>query len=212
MNVSDLICSSIDFLLRKLLLTLNIVSAAPLTTPEEAQAFLAAMRDKQHERRMLHNPPASIGADGVSAWYNQQRKRDEELRRKRKEAEELLRNYRGGRASYGGASVCSRTTSRHGHWDDDCTLTSNRFDDDPSHVRFSNVDDRSESLQNRFRSDQQYQGSHQEEDEYYREDEKKTDDNLHVAREDEPPITIWRNFISKSSNSAFPPEKGRYHL
>lgn len=188
------------------------MSGPPLTTPEEAQAFLAAMRDKQHERNMLHNPPSMVGADGVSAWYNQQRKRDEELRKKRKEAEEMLRNYRGGRASYGGASVCSRTTSRAGHWDDDCTFTSNRVDDDRSHIRINSIEDISESLHYPVKRQQQHQESHQEEEEYDRGDEKKADDNLREDAQGEPPITVWRNFISKSPKSTFPPEKGRYHL
>lgn len=190
------------------------VSGPPLTTPEEAQAFLAAMRDKQHERNMLHNPPSTVGADGVSAWYNQQRKRDEELRRKRKEAEEMLRNYRGGRASYGGASVCSKSTSRYGHWDDDFTMASTRVEDPPSHVRVSSSDDVSESLHNPFPRQQQRQqhAGHHYDNEYYRGDEKKMEDHLHEAAQNEPPVTVWRNFVSKSVNSTFPPEKNRYHL
>lgn len=66
-----------------------------MTTPEEAQAFLAAMRDKSHQREILHVPPTHLSADGMDAWYLQQRKREKELRERRKEAEALLRGYRG---------------------------------------------------------------------------------------------------------------------
>lgn len=84
-----------------------IVCSAPLTTPEEAQAFLAAMRDKQHQREITHRG-ASTGAtttDGLDTWFYQSQKlRDKELRQRRLEAEALLRGYRGGRESLGGLS------------------------------------------------------------------------------------------------------------
>ena len=87
----------------------NIVCSAPLTTPEEAQAFLAAMRDKQHQREITHRAAStSTGAtttDGLDTWFYQSQKlRDKELRQRRLEAEALLRGYRGGRESLGGLS------------------------------------------------------------------------------------------------------------
>jgi glutathionyl-hydroquinone reductase len=79
-----------------------------LTTPEEAQAFLAAMRDKQHQREVTHRAASSTGAtttDGLDTWFYQSQKlRDKELRQRRLEAEALLRGYRGGRESLGGVS------------------------------------------------------------------------------------------------------------
>jgi hypothetical protein len=69
---------------------------SPLTTPEEAQAFLANMRDKSHQREFLHKPPTHLSADGMDHWHMQQRKKEQELRQRRKEAEQLLRGYRGG--------------------------------------------------------------------------------------------------------------------
>jgi putative glutathione S-transferase len=73
-----------------------------LTTPEEAQAFLAAMRDQSHQRQNSHNAPTTMTADGMDAWYYQQRQREKDLRLRRKEAEALLRGYRGGGAGGGG--------------------------------------------------------------------------------------------------------------
>ena len=68
--------------------------SSPLTTPEEAQAFLAAMRDKTHRRDNTHKPPSNLTADGMDAWFLLQRQRERELRQRRKEAEDLLRGYR----------------------------------------------------------------------------------------------------------------------
>jgi hypothetical protein len=65
-----------------------------LITPEEAQQFLATMRDKSKKEGIDHKPPTNISADGVDAWYMQQRHREQELRLRRKEAAELLRGYR----------------------------------------------------------------------------------------------------------------------
>lgn len=66
---------------------------APLTTPEEAQAFLAAMRDKQKAQQPAA-PPANLSRDGVDAWYSQQKQRELEMKKRRQEAENLLRGYR----------------------------------------------------------------------------------------------------------------------
>lgn len=71
------------------------VVASPLTTPEQAQFFLAAMRDKSKRDSCEHKPPTHLTADGIDAWYIMQRKREQELRLRRQEAEELLRGYRG---------------------------------------------------------------------------------------------------------------------
>ena len=78
-----------------------------MTTPEEAQAFLAEMRDKQHQREITHRAAAmgAATADGLDTWFYQSQKlRDKELRQRRLEAEALLRGYRGGRESLGGLS------------------------------------------------------------------------------------------------------------
>ncbi|KAL7561486.1 hypothetical protein ACA910_010997 [Epithemia clementina (nom. ined.)] len=73
---------------------------APLTTPEEAQAFLTTMREAQHKRERLHQPPSNVSADGMdNAWFLRQRKEEQELRNRRREAEAILRNYRGGNST-----------------------------------------------------------------------------------------------------------------
>ena len=69
---------------------------APLTTPEEAKAFLATMREAQHKRERSHQPPSNLSADGMDAWFLRQRKEEQELRNRRREAETILRNYRSG--------------------------------------------------------------------------------------------------------------------
>ena len=71
------------------------VVSKPLTTPEQAKMFLAAMRDKSREKEWEHKPPAHLSADGMDAWYMMQRKREQEMRLRRQEAEKILRGYRG---------------------------------------------------------------------------------------------------------------------
>lgn len=78
----------------------------PVTTPEEAHAFLAIMRDKSKVPHTTAKPPPSdLSGAGVDAWYMQQKMREKELRRRRKEAEALLRGYR---ATYDGKNIPGR--------------------------------------------------------------------------------------------------------
>jgi glutathionyl-hydroquinone reductase len=53
------------------------------------------MRDRQHHRELSHRPPTAISADGMESWYFQQKQRERELRQRRREAEAILRGYRG---------------------------------------------------------------------------------------------------------------------
>ena len=64
----------------------------PLTTPEEAKAFLASMRDKI--KASNGGAPTNLSSDGMDAWYRQQKDREKEMRQRRSEAEALLRGYR----------------------------------------------------------------------------------------------------------------------
>lgn len=86
------------------------------------------MRDKSHmhpQRGDVHNHwhnggggggnLAGGGADGLDAWFYQQKQRDKELRQRRAEAEALLRGYRGGRESLGGLSH-SNNNNHHNHY------------------------------------------------------------------------------------------------
>ena len=53
------------------------------------------MRDKQRQSSGFeHKPPATVSADGVDAWYMIQRHREQEMRKRRLEAAELLKGYR----------------------------------------------------------------------------------------------------------------------
>jgi hypothetical protein len=77
-----------------LVFLLLLLVAAPLTTPEEAQAFLTSMRDKRKASKVA--PPPNLSAGGMDAWYMQQKERERETARRRQEAESLLRGYRMG--------------------------------------------------------------------------------------------------------------------
>jgi len=66
----------------------------PVTTPEQAAAFLASMRDKNKSGGSKTRPPAHISSDGYDAWYMQQKAREREIRKRRKEAEAILHGYR----------------------------------------------------------------------------------------------------------------------
>ena len=81
--------------------SLQIVCSAPLTTPEEAQLFLQSMREKTQEREFSHHPPCNLNSAGLDEWFMQQRQRERDMRERRREAEALLRGYRGGRESLG---------------------------------------------------------------------------------------------------------------
>jgi hypothetical protein len=75
----------------------------PLTTPEEAQAFLATMRDKSKTLQTASpKPPADLSGAGVDAWYMQQKQRELDMRKRRQEAESILRGYR---ATYDGMAT-----------------------------------------------------------------------------------------------------------
>eukprot|EP00934_Nitzschia_sp_Nitz4_P002425 Nitzschia sp. Nitz4//scaffold46_size129759//53988//56150//NITZ4_003500-RA/size129759-augustus-gene-0.7-mRNA-1//1//CDS//3329552592//2420//frame0 len=78
-------------------LKLNELMSSPLTTPEQAKMFLAAMRDKGRRESVDSHmaPPSHLTADGIDAWYMMQSKREKELKMRRREAESLLRGYRG---------------------------------------------------------------------------------------------------------------------
>jgi glutathionyl-hydroquinone reductase len=100
----------------------------------------------------------------MDAWYLQQRQREKELRERRREAEALLRGYRGGRESLGGMSTTTTattpafTSSQNSFGFDNATsphLTTNDEDDaeeygevypDPTHPSLRASTSASESL------------------------------------------------------------------
>ena len=205
-----------------LLLVLSAV-CSPLTTPEEAQAFLATMRDKSHQRFSFHNPPPSnLSADGMDAWYHKQKQREQELRQRRLEAEQLLRGYRGGAGDYrrlSGISHASLSVRTHGR--DVFSPTGALIDSTP----MSTVSQLSEALDDP-RAFKHANALHENKDGVLRnvssEDEKKVDESLesqqrrqlHPTLEEDPekPVTIWRDFISPHPDAKFPAQAGRYHL
>ena len=86
-----------------------------MTTPEQAKQFLSACRNKSKKEEWEHRPSTSLSSAGVDAWYMMQRHREQELRQRRREAEQLLHGWNGdlgawsprarrGRASFGGLS------------------------------------------------------------------------------------------------------------
>lgn len=164
------------------------------------------MRDKQHQREITHQPPTHLSSDGMDAWYLQQRQRERELRERRKEAEALLRGYRGDASCYstGDRRRASLGTPRSyvsEHLDDPAKMNL-QFDLEKEQV----VTPSSPSSAAR--------------------EEKKQDDNElawlkkqqkqiappPLALPEPEPETIWRDFISNQPGAKFPPEAGRYHL
>ena len=72
------------------------MTSTPLTTPEEAHLFLNSMRHQQHKRDgVSHEPPKNLSADGMNAWFLQQRQHQQQMKQRRREAENILRQYNG---------------------------------------------------------------------------------------------------------------------
>lgn len=186
------------------------------------------MRDKSHQRDITHKPPSNISADGMDSWYMQQRKREQELRKRRKEAEELLRGYRG----FGGYST---PTSQAGSENlvDPSGMSYNTYSNDISQVTtcFENLD--SEVANKGF--EREYESVSDQQNSGVLEEKKEMDDSLDFRekldstrptkqvsiRPVPPPLaiptmnndaaseTVWRDFISVMPGAKFPAEKGR---
>lgn len=72
--------------------------SSPLTTPEEAEEFLAAMKQRKSVGATPNRRPPSrfFSPDGgVDGWFMQQRRMDKELKKRRQEAAQLLHGYKG---------------------------------------------------------------------------------------------------------------------
>lgn len=202
---------------------------SPLTTPEEAAAFLAAMRDKSNEREIPHNPPSHLSADGIDAWYRKQKQQERELEQlRRKEAEALLRGYRSPpdtigyrsgnknrRASVssyayaGGMSPSPRSLVGAESLDDPLA-----FKQEPEEVDTPQVVSRQELEQKNGLKLDRLRMTDGEVAE-----EKKLDDQQAAisearnnARNSNVEETIWRSFISFEPGAKFRPEANRYHL
>lgn len=62
-------------------------------TPEEAEAYIKDYAKRKKESQ-TPAPPSNLSSTDLNNWQNQQRARDLEERKRRIEAENLLRNYR----------------------------------------------------------------------------------------------------------------------
>ena len=188
------------------------------------------MRNKSQEREFVHKPPSNISADGMDSWYMQQRKREQELRLRRKEAEALLRGYRGygfstptsqGSENLDDPSVVSHTNGFFGsppirpistRSDDGKRLPPRQFDKSPARTAPRNGDVAEEKKDG---------------DEVKPEQEKEPvtqDAAVPMTKNQAPapliipslepyvPETLWRDFVSSMPGAKFPAEAGRYHL
>jgi putative glutathione S-transferase len=200
-----------------------------LTTPEEAQAFLAAMRDKSHQREVSHQPPSNVTADGMDAWFLAQKQRQEEMRQRRREAEQLLRGYRGGGGpdliSPGGGRARGRYSLPGNYGQTTTTTTTSQFT--PSSAGASETLDDPDSFKQRSKRFD-FLSAAERTDRVVEDEEKKTDSpgikaaavaTQHASSTDSlctpsevSDVTVWRDFISSEPGARFPPEKDRYHL
>lgn len=166
------------------------------------------MRDKSHQRDANnHKPPSNITAEGMDAWYAQQKQREKELRQRRQEAEALLRGYRGGRESMGVSRDSSfRDEDQHNQNNMNVRTTGFVNDSVPLRSASSHLSETLDDPRSFHTRQQQQQYS----------DEKKSETG------DVPPqatassiseeVTVWLDFISAEPGAKFPPAANRYHL
>eukprot|EP00563_Minutocellus_polymorphus_P004057 CAMPEP_0181043656 /NCGR_PEP_ID=MMETSP1070-20121207/12835_1 /TAXON_ID=265543 /ORGANISM="Minutocellus polymorphus, Strain NH13" /LENGTH=514 /DNA_ID=CAMNT_0023122021 /DNA_START=10 /DNA_END=1554 /DNA_ORIENTATION=+ len=64
-------------------------------TPEQAKAFLAEQKNASKKGTVQPTPPSDLSSGELDSWYSQQKAKQAEARRKREEAEAILRGYRG---------------------------------------------------------------------------------------------------------------------
>ena len=69
--------------------------SASFMTPEQAKAFLAAQKNASKKGTVQPTPPSGLSSGELDSWYSQQKAKQAEERRKREEAEAILRGYRG---------------------------------------------------------------------------------------------------------------------
>lgn len=69
--------------------------AGSLMTPEEAKTFLAEQKNASKKGTIKPTPPQGLSSGDLDSWYTQQKQRELEARKKREEAEAILRGYRG---------------------------------------------------------------------------------------------------------------------
>jgi glutathionyl-hydroquinone reductase len=198
------------------------------------------MRDKTHRRDVSHQPPTHLTADGMDAWFLQQRQRERELRQRRKEAEELLRGYR---ATTIDTTGFHQKEGRYSLGTPSSMYSESLHDPDKMNLAY----DLEKEGEGKYDEGAKEDGA--EPDDEGRggrppmaksasngkltalsawsptPDEKKSEDRqssrdalippqVTASRSESParPETVWRDFISREPGAKFPPESGRYHL
>lgn len=74
---------------------LKDAGSASFMTPEQAKAFLAEQKNASKKGTVQPTPPSGLSSGELDSWYSQQKAKQAEARRKREEAEAILRGYRG---------------------------------------------------------------------------------------------------------------------
>ena len=91
---------------------------AAFRTPEEAQAFLKEVQTLK-KKQEKPTPPTNLNSSDLNDWYSQQRQFELQERKKRIEAETLLRGYRGSKLdihSFASQSSKSGSGAVHVHF------------------------------------------------------------------------------------------------
>ena len=97
------------------------------------------MRKAQKDGSISHRPPTNLSADGMDAWYLSQKQRELELRKRRQEAEAMLRGYR---SSYEGMA---RSSSMKG-FGSPMSAVSETLDDPDCHSVYNNAPSRRHTI------------------------------------------------------------------
>lgn len=190
------------------------VTCSPLTTPEQAEAFLAAMRDKQHHREVLHKPPSNLSSDGMDAWYLLQRQKERELKARRKEAEDILRGYRG-------TANNPFITPTNGDGSEPASNQTFTYDDQNMDTPLLNQllaeEKKDEDLEINNTTPAQYMDNKALKDNFVPRSLTRVSSGIpgrpsSLDTNDDGEETIWRGFISNKPDAKFRPEPGRYHL
>lgn len=199
------------------------------------------MRDKAHRRDITHQPPSNLTADGMDAWFLQQRQRERELRQRRKEAEELLRGYRATAVDTGYHPVYREGRYSLGTPSSAGMMMPSESLHDPEKMNLAEDDDFDKEGEGKYDDGDAPRSGRRPPATPSRE-EKKSDDfaaltRCHPSQEDriitpqvtasrstdaaaagtakeleQRPETIWRDFVSAEPGAKFPPEAKRYHL
>mmetsp|Transcript_12932 Transcript_12932/g.26743 ORF Transcript_12932/g.26743 Transcript_12932/m.26743 type:complete len:517 (+) Transcript_12932:113-1663(+) len=175
--------------------------AGSLMTPEEAKTFLAEQKTASKKGTINPTPPQGLSSGDLDSWYTQQKQREIEARKKREEAEAILRGYRGawdgsksgsgGGGGNGSSSALSSSSLESGPEPSDARGVFQAMD---SQASSAGVGEGGTTVKN-WRKSAAASG---EEKKLDFDDEKKNE-------------ATW-NFINNAPGSKYAPETGRYHI